>query len=98
METSIGRISDEAVPDPGVDPLALVTDGGGLRSGSRRLRLLDGCGLSRGISPVRQAVAGMAAICAKLPLTMYIADHDGSTEIESHPGRSDRMLRDALDG
>ena len=40
----------------------------------------------------------MAAICAKLPLTTYIADRDGSTETESHPRRSDRMLRGALDG
>jgi adenylate cyclase len=47
-ETGGERIGDEAIANPGVDPLALVTDGGGLRSGSRRLRLLDGCGLSPG--------------------------------------------------
>jgi len=42
-------------------------------------------------------VASMTAIGAKLPLTTYIADRDGSTETESHPRRSDRTLRDALD-
>jgi hypothetical protein len=31
-------------------------------------------------------------------LSSLHADRDGSTETESHPRRSDRMLRDALDG
>ena len=40
----------------------------------------------------------MTGICAKLPLTTYIADRDGSTETEYRPRGSDRTLRDALDG